>query len=113
MRVISTATIVGQAFKNAGRATDILGIFVTNGFFDLLHRMHLNRLIPNKYSENPKMKQLPVAERLRRSFEELGPSFVKLGQLLATRSDLIPENFIVEFSKLQDDVTKVAFADIK
>ncbi len=45
--------------------------------------------------------------RLRLALEELGPAFIKIGQLLSTRSDVIPEDFIVELSKLQDDVTPV------
>ena len=47
------------------------------------------------------------------SFEELGPSFIKLGQLLSARPDLIPSSFAEEFKKLRDDVKPVPFAEIK
>lgn len=50
-----------------------------------------------------------MAERMRMSFEELGPTFVKLGQLLATRPDLVPESFVEEFSKLHDRVQPLTF----
>lgn len=50
---------------------------------------------------------MPV--RLRMSFEELGPTFVKLGQVLATRPDLVPEEYIVEFEKLHDRVQPLPF----
>jgi ubiquinone biosynthesis protein len=113
MRFFATATNISQAFKNAGRVREILTVLVTNGFADLLHRMKLGRFIPSRYAENPVYKELPTHERLRRSFEELGPTFVKLGQLLATRPDLIPENYVAEFQKLQDDVAGVSFAEIK
>lgn len=53
------------------------------------------------------------ARELREALEELGPTFVKLGQILATRPDLLPENFIVELAKLQDDVQPEPFAQIK
>ncbi|AXQ78763.1 AarF/ABC1/UbiB kinase family protein [Streptococcus chenjunshii] len=45
-----------------------------------------------------------VPQKLRAAFEELGPSFVKIGQILSTRSDLLPEPYIKELSKLQDSV---------
>ncbi|AND79260.1 ABC1 kinase family protein [Streptococcus pantholopis] len=45
-----------------------------------------------------------VPQKLRLAFEELGPSFVKIGQILSTRSDLLPESYIKELSKLQDSV---------
>ncbi|MES3036879.1 MAG: AarF/UbiB family protein [Bdellovibrionota bacterium] len=52
-------------------------------------------------------------ERLRRSFEELGPTYVKLGQVLATRPDLIPDEYAAEFSKLHDQVSPLPFAEIE
>ncbi|WP_413559677.1 ABC1 kinase family protein [Bdellovibrio sp. HCB209] len=50
-----------------------------------------------------------MAERMRMSFEELGPTFVKLGQLLATRPDLVPEAYTNEFEKLHDRVQALPF----
>ncbi|UOF00025.1 ABC1 kinase family protein [Bdellovibrio reynosensis] len=50
-----------------------------------------------------------MAERMRVSFEELGPTFVKLGQLLATRPDLVPEEYVFEFEKLHDRVQPLSF----
>ncbi|PIS10568.1 MAG: ubiquinone biosynthesis protein [Bdellovibrio sp. CG10_big_fil_rev_8_21_14_0_10_47_8] len=54
-----------------------------------------------------------VAERIRMSFEELGPTFVKLGQLLASRPDLVPDDFVIEFSKLNDQVSPLSFEVIE
>ncbi len=54
-----------------------------------------------------------MPERVRMSFEELGPTFVKLGQLLATRPDLIPLEFSEEFKKLHDQVSGVPFKDVE
>ncbi|OFZ15946.1 MAG: ubiquinone biosynthesis protein [Bdellovibrionales bacterium RBG_16_40_8] len=56
---------------------------------------------------------LTTAERLRSAFEELGPTFIKLGQLLATRPDLIPEEYTSEFSKFHDRVTPLSYSDIE
>ena len=56
---------------------------------------------------------LPRGVRLRRALEELGPSFIKLGQLMSTRADLFPPEYIEEFTKLQDQVPPVPFSEIK
>ncbi len=113
MRVISTAAVIGTAFKNVGRASEILSVLARHGFADLVQRMKLERLVRFKTAQDTEYHQMPAPVRLRRVFEELGPTFVKLGQLLATRSDLIPEPYVEEFEKLQDNVASVPYADIK
>ena len=50
---------------------------------------------------------------VRGALEELGPTFVKIGQILSTRPDIIPESYILEFQKLQDDVKPEPFDAIK
>jgi ubiquinone biosynthesis protein len=113
MKIFQTASTLTQAFKNAGRVREIMTVLVKHGFWDVMHRMQLSRFLPTKDKENPTYASLPVAQRLRMSFEELGPTFVKLGQLLATRSDLIPEEFVEEFEKLQDQVPAVPYSEIE
>lgn len=54
-----------------------------------------------------------MPERMRMSFEELGPTFVKLGQLLATRPDLVPEEYVAEFEKLHDRVQPISFETVE
>ena len=113
MKVISTAVNISQAFKNAGRVREILSVLVSTGFSDFTTRMKLSRFLPERLSENPDYKDLPLPVRLRIAFEKLGPGFVKLGQLMASRPDLIPEQFVDEFSKLQDQVATLPFEDIQ
>ncbi|MFM8269666.1 MAG: ABC1 kinase family protein [Pseudomonadota bacterium] len=113
MKVISTAANISQGFKNAGRVREILAVLVSTGFLDLMNRMKLSRFLPERQTEDPGFKDLPLPMRLRIAFEKLGPGFVKLGQLMASRPDLIPEAFVDEFSKLQDQVATLPFSDIK
>ena len=58
-------------------------------------------------------KRISRGERIRMVAQELGPSFVKLGQIASTRTDVIPPDIIAELKKLQDEVPPVPFADIK
>jgi ubiquinone biosynthesis protein len=105
---------LGQAVKNVGRLRQILGVFAKNGFVDVVEKINLGRFLPPRLQELAESQaELSTAERLRRAFEELGPTFVKLGQLLSTRPDLMPEEFIVEFTKLQDGVQPLPFATVK
>ncbi len=53
------------------------------------------------------------AEQIRAAFEELGPTFIKMGQILSVREDLLPQNFIIEFKKLQDNVKTDDFSVIR
>ncbi|HLD99822.1 MAG TPA: AarF/ABC1/UbiB kinase family protein, partial [Bdellovibrionota bacterium] len=95
MRLLQTGRQLGQAVKNVQRLRQITGVLATHGFVDLVDRMDLGKFLPSRlaaYAESQADKSIP--ERLRLSFEELGPTFVKLGQLLSTRPDLLPETYI-------------------
>lgn len=101
---------LGQAVKNVQRLRQIIAVFAKHGFVDVVDRMNLGKFLPSRlaaYAESQADKTIP--ERLRLAFEELGPTFVKLGQLLSTRPDLLPEQFIEEFVKLQDNVQPLPY----
>jgi ubiquinone biosynthesis protein len=113
MRILSTATQLGVAFKNAARVREILVVLGEHGFADIVHRTQLSALLPSKIKRKDQFQDLPMPVRLRTSFEALGPTFVKLGQLLASRPDIIPAAFVEEFKKLQDDVASISFPLIR
>ena len=110
MRWIQTGRNLGQAVKNVQRLRQIIAIFAKHGFVDVVDRMSLGKFLPSRLAAFAESQaDIPPQERLRQSFEELGPTFVKFGQLLSTRPDVIPEAYIEEFTKLQDDVQPLHF----
>ena len=99
------------------RYGQILGLLAQHDMAWLLDKMGLTRFVPSDYLTAPQEEDSPRtltnAEHMRVLFEELGPTFVKMGQILSTRPDLIPADYIAEFKKLQDQATTVPFGEIK
>ncbi len=88
-----------------GRLSEIAQVAVRHGFGYLLARHHLGDLIPGR--RKLRLEEPVASERgrhLREMLEELGPTFVKFGQLLSMRPDLLPPEVISELRPLQDDV---------
>ncbi len=85
------------------RATEIFQILVQHGFGYLLNSNAL-AAVPGVQATatDEKVKALPVAERVRRVLEALGPTFVKLGQILSTRADIVPDDVARALKALQD-----------
>jgi ubiquinone biosynthesis protein len=103
-----------SATRDLGRLHEIGGVLVRHGFGDAVRRLGLARVIERAGRVLPvqalsELARLDPAGRLRAMCEELGPTFVKLGQLLATRVDMLPPSYIAEFEKLRDAVAPVAF----
>jgi ubiquinone biosynthesis protein len=99
------------------RYRQVIGVLFKYGFENLLEYLNLVQFIA-RWSTifrrgEPGISLLSPAERMRLAFEELGPTFVKLGQLLSTRPDIIPGNYIVEFSKLQDMVPAFHYKEVR
>ncbi len=82
------------------------------GFRNVAEKIRLGRFLLERFAK-PDIEKYTPAERMRMAFEELGPAFVKLGQVLATRPDLIPLDFVEEFKKLHDQVALLPFEEIK
>jgi ubiquinone biosynthesis protein len=89
-----------------------VAVFAKNGFQNVAEKIRLGRFLLERFSK-PGIDTFTPAERMRMAFEELGPTFVKLGQVLATRPDLVPVEFVEEFKKLHDQVAAVPFSEIK
>ncbi len=107
-----------SAYKNADRVRQILSVFLKYGFGHIIDQVRLSRFIPLRkrlkaLGKWPEGKELTVAESLRLAFSELGPSFIKLAQLLSARPDLITASFANEFKKLQDKVPPFSSVEAK
>jgi len=102
--------------KGLWRFGKITRVMIKHGFGDIIERLFKR---PPKEPEDAVDKAVsskngfPSPLRVRRALEELGPSFIKLGQLMSTRADLFPPDYIEEFTKLQDRVPSVPFSEIK
>lgn len=93
--------------RNLQRYYRIVTVFARHGFGPFLGSLQMDRhlaLPPAIFRKRGGASSLTPAEHLRVALEELGPTFVKLGQILSTRPDLFPVPYIVELSKLQDSV---------
>lgn len=107
----------GKTIRNAARFREILSVFAKHGFDDLTSALHLDKYLDmgGKYFKlAPRAdRHLTRPERFRTALEELGPAFIKLGQMIGNRPDLIPPDWAVELEKLQDAVPPFPAADAK
>jgi ubiquinone biosynthesis protein len=95
-----------KTVQNLGRFKEIVSVFARYGFGDVLSHLGLpGRQVADRISRVD--SELTPFERLRMAFDDLGPSFVKFGQILSLRSDMLPKALTQELAKLQDKAALV------
>ncbi len=100
-------------FKKLRRYLSIVRVFFKYNLFSLLyHEIQRNYISNRKGACNVDLEAQKNARKLRLAFEELGVTFIKLGQLMSKRPDLLPLNYVDELSKLQNRVTPLGFEEM-
>lgn len=101
-----------NVLQHAVRAKEILGVLARHGFADLLGQIDLPAGFWQRWLPHPPERR-STGERVRRAAEELGPTAVKLGQLLSMRPDVLPHDVILELRKLQEHVQPLPFGPMR
>jgi ubiquinone biosynthesis protein len=101
--------------RKIGRLSEIAQVAVRHGFGYFFERHKLTDLLPWTARVEPAPAALGSerGRHLREMLDELGPTFVKFGQLLSTRPDVVPPDIVAELRSLQDDVTPFPFAQVR
>ncbi|MEJ2057553.1 MAG: AarF/ABC1/UbiB kinase family protein [Desulfofustis sp.] len=109
---------LSRTYRHLNRYQRIVRILFKYGFEDAIEMLHIDQYLESglqMINRKPKeqIDRLSREKRLRMAFEELGPTFIKLGQVLSTRSDFIPPDYLRELAKLQDDVPSFSYEDVE
>ncbi len=115
---MSAPTQHGVRRSNLGRLQEIAGVLMRHGLGELVRRWGLAGVLDKAghrlhWDHAADLAQLPPPVQLRKALEELGPTFVKLGQILAGRADLFGPEWIAEFEKLHSQVPALPFESLR
>lgn len=107
--------MIRETFQDLNRLRQIGVIAARHGFADLLERAGVWRMLgrSEKVEVSAEAQRASTARRFRMLLNDLGPTFVKLGQILSTRADLLPAEFIEELSTLQDQVPPISLDEVR
>jgi ubiquinone biosynthesis protein len=107
--------VIRETFQDLNRLRQIGVIAARHGFADLLERAGVWRMLGRSESVevSAEAQRASTARRFRMLLNDLGPTFVKLGQILSTRADLLPAEFIEELSTLQDQVPPISLEEVR
>ena len=112
----NTTSILGVAIRDINRLRSVTTTVVRHGFGHLVMGSPLGRLLykdSTPAEPNEELRKAPAAQRFRRLLEALGPTYIKLGQVLSMRPDRLPSEYIEALQALQDNTPALPFEDIK
>jgi ubiquinone biosynthesis protein len=116
--MIKKIGVIGKIYRHSSRYYEILEVITSHGFAEVISKLKLNNYINFGKKlvfrqENDKTDEYSIYERIRMILEKLGPTFIKLGQVMSSRSDLIPVEMIKELEKLHDSVEPFSSEEAK
>ena len=108
---------LGQQIQELNRLRHIAEILARNGLGMLLDQTELGRFLPRGFRRrlaraDDEVKRLSIPERVRRTLEDLGPTYIKLGQLMSGRGDLLPPGFTEELTRLLDAAPPFPYEEV-
>ena len=109
---------IPRTWRNLRRYRQILGVLLRYGFNDIVDMARSDLVLRFGSKIVPRFRGkvnsgISRAQRMRLAAEALGPTFIKMGQILSLRPDIIPPDIASELQKLQDEVTPIPFEEIK
>jgi ubiquinone biosynthesis protein len=105
--------VAKTATRNLGRISEIAQVAVKHGFGYFFETHRLTDLLPGRPKVVLDGSPSERGQHLREMLDELGPTFVKFGQLLSTRPDIVPPDILTELQALQDDVRPFPYEDVE
>ena len=111
--------VIGNQIRNIKRWNQIIQVLARYGFVEFLREIGLGNVVAGLLDRvrigrsEAALVRMPTPVRLRHAMEELGPTFIKLGQVLSTRRDLVPDDWADEFAKLQSGCPAVPWGEIE
>lgn len=109
-------SILGIAVRDLTRLQKVSTTVALHGFGEILMRSPLRRFVSRRRGElraDKKLEREPAPERFRRLLESLGPTYIKLGQVLSMRPDRLPPEYITALQKLQDKAQVLPIEEIR
>ena len=107
--------MMGKRIRHIKRYRDVAKVLARHGFGYVVEEMgllHMLSLPKRLFTDTEKMDSLSLGERIRKVIEELGPTYIKIGQIASTRADIIPEDILRELENLQDNVPSFSFEEV-
>jgi ubiquinone biosynthesis protein len=109
--VVRTVGTVAAGVRDINRLREVAAVLVRHGFGFLFANVDMPGLVLGRLARQKRFSTNP--DRAVAAVQELGVTFIKLGQVLSTRSDVIPSEYVEAFQQLQDDVTPLPFWEIE
>lgn len=107
--------MIGKRIRHIKRYRDVAKVLARHGFGFFVEEMgllHMLSLPKRLFTDTEEMDPMSSGERIRLVIEELGPTYIKIGQIASTRADIIPQDILSELEKLQENVPPFSFEEV-